>query len=232
TETERNDHIYSSYALKKLLQCGFDKARCLDALKGNGGDLGAALESLLCNCCKLSQIGKKNPAYSKKKFQEAVEQRKDEVMALEAIYGDAFTEVISDSIWTIKLSLPFLLAAFKPQKSETYRHKTQSARKREIPRNACKLFLGGHCRFENKCIFSHVINDGESNTNGMKSTSEIGESNHELTDQSLPFILEIRFSDGSLYPFEPPVVAFYSTNELIPSVGCLNVTLQSFALPL
>ncbi|XP_068681408.1 putative ATP-dependent RNA helicase DHX57 isoform X2 [Montipora foliosa] len=226
TETERKDYIYSSYALKKLLQCGFDKTRCLDALKGNGGDLGAALESLLCNCCNLSQIGKKNPAYSEEKFQEAVEQRKDEVMALEAIYGDAFTEVISNSIWTIKLSLPFLLAAFKPQKSETSGHKTQSARKREIPTNICKFFMGGHCRFENKCRFSHVINDGESNSNGMKSTSEIGESNHELTDQSLPFILEIRFSDGSLYPFEPPVVAFYSTNELIPSVGCLNVTLR------
>ena len=64
-----------------------------------------------------------------------------------------------------------------------------------------------------------MINDDESNSNGMKSTSEI-------TDQSLPLILEIRFSDGSLYPFEPPVVAFYSTNELIPSVGCLNVTLR------
>ena len=227
SQFEIKDETYSSYAVKKLLQCGFEKGRCLVALSANNGDLGAALESLLCSCCKLGQIGKENPDYTEEKFKEAVLQRQEEVMALESIYGDAFTEVIADSIWTIKLSLPFLLEAFKPKMRGDNGCKNKTTKKRETSRKVCRFYLEGNCKFGDTCRFSHLKSDDK--TDSVDETTknlEIPTVNNETVDPSLPFILEVRFSKESLYPFESPVVAFYSTNELIPSSGCLNVTLR------
>ena len=227
SQFESKDEIFSSYAMKKLLQCGFEKERCLVALSENDGDLGAALESLLCSCCELNQIGKENPDYTDEKFKEAVLQRQEEVIALESIYGDAFAEVITDSIWTIKLSLPFLLEAFKPKKRGENGCKSRTTKKRETSREVCTFYLEGNCKFGDTCRFSHFKSDDETDSvNETMKNVEIPTMNNETVDPSLPFILEVRFSKESLYPFEPPVVVFYSTNELIPSSGCLNVTLR------
>ena len=70
TDAESEDDIYSSYAVKKLLQCGFEKKRCIDALRENDGDLGAALQLLLCSCCELNQLGKDNPDYTEERRSE------------------------------------------------------------------------------------------------------------------------------------------------------------------
>ena len=227
SQFETKDEIYSSYAVKKLLRCGFEKERCLVALSENDGDLGAALESLLCSCCELSQLGKENPHYTEEKFKEAVLQRQEEVMALESIYGDTFTEVIADSIWTIKLSLPFLLEAFKPKVRGDKGCKSKTTKKREMSRKLCRFYLEGNCKFGDTCRFSHLKSDDESDSvNETTKNLEIPTLNNETVDPSLPFILEVRFSKESLYPFEPPMVTFYSMHELIPSSGCLNVTLR------
>lgn len=222
---EADEEIYSSYAVKKLLQCGFEKKRCTDALKQNDGDLGAALESLLCNCCELNQLGKKNPVYSEEMFQEAAIQRQDEVMALESIYNEAFTEVIADSVWTIKFSLPFLLEEFKPNNSGGSK-KSKTAKKAEKAANVCRFFLQGYCKFGDKCRLSHDKPDKGTSSNETKSEPEVKNAITEGTDPSFPFHLEVRFCRGSLYPLEPPLVVFYSTHESIPSSGCLNVTLR------
>ena len=227
SQFEIKDEIYSSYAVKKLLQCGFKKGRCLVALSENDGDLGAALESLLCSCCELNQIGKENPDYTEEKFKEAVLQRQEKVMAFESIYGDAFTEVIADSIWTIKLSLPFPLEAFKPKMRVENGCKSKTTKKRESSREVCRFYLEGNCKFGDTCRFSHLKSDDETDSvNETTKNVEIPTMNNETVDPFLPFVLEVRFSKESLYPFEPPVVVFYSTNELIPSSGCLNVTLR------
>ncbi|KAK2567372.1 putative ATP-dependent RNA helicase DHX57 [Acropora cervicornis] len=225
SEAERKDQIYSSHAIKKLIQCGFERTRCLDALGASDGDLGAALESLLCNCCELENIGQQNMDYNETKFQEAIEHRQDEVLALESIYGDAFTEVIKDSIWTINLALPFLLDTYKPKDTTTPRHKNKPDDKKEIPRNVCRFFLKGICKFEGRCKFSHVSHNDRAYSKEMNSGSGKLEDGETPGDSS-SFVLEVRFPKRSLYPFEPPVVAFYSKNELIPSAGCLNVTLR------
>ena len=221
-QIEVDEEIYSSYAVKKLLQCGFEKKRCIEALKQNDGDLGAALEYLLCGCCGLNQLGKKNPAFSEEMFQEATVQRQEEAMALESIYNEAFTEVLADSVWTIKLALPFLQAEFELKNSRENKHKQKTTRKStEKAANACRFFQQGYCKFGDKCRLSHAKPDNEA-----KSESEVKDAINERSGQSFLFHLEVRFCKGSLYPFEPPLVVFYSTHESISPSGCLNVTLR------
>lgn len=221
-QIEVDEEIFSSFAVKKLLQCGFEKKRCIDALKQNDGDLGAALEYLLCGCCELIQLGKKNPAYSEEMFQEATVQRQEEAMALESIYNEAFTEVLADSVWTITLALPFLHAEFELKNSTENIRKQKTTRKStEKAGNTCRFFQQGYCKFGDKCRLSHAKSD-----NATNSEPEVKDAINERSGPSPLFHLEVRFCKGSLYPFEPPLVVFYSSHELISPSGCLNVTLR------
>ena len=228
-QIEVDEETYSSYAVKKLLQCGFEKKRSIDALKKNNGDLGAALEYLLCGCCELNQLGKKNPAYSEETFQEAIVQRQEEAMALESIYNEAFTEVLADSVWTIKLELPFLQAEFELKNSKQNVPKQKTTRKStEKAANACRFFQQGYCKFGDKCRLSHAKPGNETSSNETKNDSEVKDVTcmNERIGPSFLFHLEVRFCKGSLYPFEPPLVVFYSTHESVSPSGCLNVTLR------
>ena len=221
-QIEVDEEIYSSYAVNKLLQCGFEKKRCIDSLKQNDGDLGAALEYLLCGCCELSQLGKKNPAYSEEMFQEATVQRQEEAMALESIYNEAFTEVLADSVWTIKLELPFLQVELELKNSGKKLRKKTTRKSTEKAANVCRFFQLGYCKFGDKCRLTHAKSDKETSSNGTKSELEV----KDVTNESFLFHLEVRFCKGSLYPFEPPLVVFYSSHESVSQSGCLNVTLR------
>lgn len=224
---EVDEEIYSSYAVDKLLHCGFEKKRCIDALKQNDGDLGAALEYLLCGCCDLSQLGKKNPAYSEETFQEATVQRQEEAMALESIYNEAFTEVLADSVWTIKLELPFLQAEFEPKNTgKKLRRQKTASKSTEKAADVCRFFQKGYCKFGDKCRLTHGKSDNETSSNGTNSEPEVKDITNERTGPSFLFHLEVRFCKGSLYPFEPPLVVFYSSHESVSPSGCLNVTLR------
>ena len=227
-QIEVDEEIYSSYAVRKLLQCGFEKKRCIDSLKQNNGDLGAALEYLLCSCCELSQLGKKNPAYSEETFQEAIVQRQEEAMALESIYNEAFTEVLADSVWTIKLELPFLLAEFELKNRENACKQKTTRKTMEKAANTCRFFQQGYCKFGDKCRLRHAKSGNGTSSNETKSEAEVKDVKcmNERTGPSFLFHLEVRFCKGSLYPFEPPLVVFYSTHESISQSGCLNVTLR------
>ena len=226
-ELEIDDEIYSSYAVKKLLKCGFEKMRCVEALKQNDSDLGAALQSLLCSCCGLSCLGRENPDYSDERFQEASVQRQEEAMALESIYNEAFSEVIADTVWTINFSLPFLLDKFKPNSSGKNTRKSKANKKVETSANICRFFLQGYCKFGDRCRLKHIASDeGTSSNKTTNNSDDKRDTISETANPCFPFHLEIRFCKGSLYPFEPPMVVFYSTHESVPSSGCLNVTLR------
>ena len=225
-QAEKCEEEFSCYAMKKLLQCGFEKNRCMEALRGNDGDVGLALESLLRCCCALTSLGKENPSYSAERAQEAALQRQEEALALESIYDETFSEVITDRVWTINLSLPFVLDAFQPKRiGDTNKEQSGNPKNKscKTPENVCKYFLQGHCKFGDKCRLSHSL--------PVKSTSLCEtDAKQETSERTVwkidpfPFHLEVRFCRESLYPFEPPMIAFYSTCELIPSPGCLNVT--------
>ena len=225
-ESQIDEEIYSSHAVKKLQQCGFERIRCTEALKESEGDLGAALEFLICSCCGLSCLGKTNPDYSDEKFQEASSHRQEEAVALESIYNDAFTEVIADNVWTIKLSLPFLLDKFKHESRKENSGKSKAGKKAETAADICRFFLQGYCKFGDKCRLKHILCEEGTSSKEAMNKSERKNKSLESEDLSFPFHLEVRFCKGSLYPFEPPMVVFYSTHESVPSSGCLNVTLR------
>lgn len=207
---------YNPYAVKKLLQCGFERKRCLDALQRCDGDVGMALEELLCGCSGQSSLGKSNPDYSAKKFEDAKLQRAEELVALQSIYEDTFTEAIPDTVWVIKFDLPYLKDEFKPK---VVKEKLRKKKPVKIPANMCKFFVRGYCRFGDKCRMVHNIKESDIDENQVP----------DLTEGSTEdFQLEVRFPEGSLYPFEPPLVAFYCTNTTVnvPPAGCLNMTLR------
>ena len=149
-------------------------------------------------------------------------------MALASIYEETFSEVIPDCVWNIKLSLPFLQEAFKPKKeAQNKYYKSKTDKRTEIPENVCRFFLKGFCRFGDKCRLSHIVPDRKTNSIDTRDDiPEVKSADNIVTDLSFQFNLEVRFPKDSLYPFEPPMVAFYSTHELIPSAGCLNVTIK------
>ena len=155
-------------------------------------------------------------------FQEATVQRQEEAMALESIYNEAFTEVLADSVWTITLALPFLHAEFELKNSTENIRKQKTTRKStEKAGNTCRFFQQGYCKFGDKCRLSHAKSD-----NATNSEPEVKDAINERSGPSPLFHLEVRFCKGSLYPFEPPLVVFYSSHELISPSGCLNVTLR------
>lgn len=82
-------------------------------------------------------------------------------------------------------------------------------------KEVCKLFLKGPCRFGAKCKFSHEINV-EPATNYIENT-ESTKVNYEL---------EVRFSEDTVYPYQPPIVFFKTetATSIIPDLTCLRIT--------
>lgn len=206
------------FALKKLIQCGFEKKRCLSSLANSDHDLGVALEHLLQSCCKIENIGLNNPEYNLQTFEEAKQQRSEEAIALESIYGEIFSEAIIDRLWTLKIpDMQFLEEEFEPSKKAPSREGKKPKKNITLPKNTCKFFLKGNCKFGLKCKMRHVDIESE----------ELPEDKHlKAQEKEVVFYLEVRFPEGSLYPFEPPLVAFYNTSEIIPPHVSLNITMK------
>ena len=209
-EADIGDH--SPYAVKKLLHCGFEKKRCLAALDCCNGDVGLALEQLLSGCSGQSSLGKASPFYDAEKLEDAKLQRAEEILALQSIYEDRFSETIPDSVWVMKFDLPFLKHELKPK---VVKEKISMKKPVKLPANVCKFYVRGHCRFGDKCRMVHEL---------KKESPPV----EEIPDTPMEFLLEIRFPEGSMYPFEPPLVAFYCSDYTLstPFMGFLNVALR------
>ncbi|XP_057198416.1 putative ATP-dependent RNA helicase DHX57 isoform X2 [Triplophysa rosa] len=215
--------VISLFALGTLCRYGFDRERSRQALEvGTGkecgrGDVGATLELLLCRMFT-ERFGSSalSPQTSDRPSQEeCVALRQEEALALTAIYGERFCERISSRVWTISLDLVWLEER-RSKISDSAHHKERS-RSDQI----CKFYLkGAGCKFGNRCKFKHQRQTESSTSRGSSGPSRPG-----FNSVDPPFYqLEIRFQPGSFYPFQPPFVAFSTTDESLSGAGRLSVT--------
>ena len=143
-------------------------------------------------------------------WEDIVEQRNEEKMALESIYGDKFSERIANKVWTISLDIPKL--------SELARDQTAGLRQREseqrkiMDESVCRHYLKGRCRFGESCRFKHQAIYKQTNAPVKEDVCDF------------QYQLEIRFPPYNSYPLEVPFVAFQSTNTLLSPHVALNVT--------
>jgi ATP-dependent RNA helicase DHX57 len=178
-------------------------------LKQTDGDIGASLELLLT---KISEKYTKTECEEEASMEEVQEQRQEEMLALESIYEDAFKEKIANKVWGIKLELPTL--------NDVIQKKDEAAKKKALDnlpvdnREVCRFFMRGHCKFGHRnCRYKHVI---EKETIPQAVLTE--------SDTDTMYEIEVRFPNDNMYPFQCPLVAFYSTNDKLPSHICLNMS--------
>lgn len=132
---------------------------------------------------------------------ELLEQRTDEKSSLESIYGNAFSEKVKNSVWIISLKLNYLINRFHNKNNVTKKAiNSDTVKKKE----KCKGFLRGHCRYGNKCRYSHEEAKVEKNINAHI--------------EDFDFELEIRFPNNTTYPFEPPLIFLKSRAVIAPLV--------------
>ena len=188
---------------------GFHKTRCIEALQVCDGDIGLALEYLLSECFHLTTKFGENTDTDNGEYSDILEQRKDEMTALEAIYEDRFIERVANKVWILKFSLPVLDKIIRPVR-ENVEDRSQGGK------DVCKFYSRGFCKFGRRCRQSHSLPKSD-----ILEDKTVGDSGSELN-----YEVEIRFPAGNMYPKEPPYIAFSSTSTFLPHHVCLNITKQ------
>ncbi|KAG8123113.1 hypothetical protein E2320_018549 [Naja naja] len=194
----------SSFAVHKLSRYGFDSEHCQAVLKSYNGNIGASLEHLL-----LQKVWKRmqlTEASVQANIKDCFEQRQEEALALRSICGDKFVERIQNRVWTITLELTYLTNILsKTKQGNSITSNIVNTNSQGI----CKYYLRGDCKFGSRCKFKHETSHNE------KSLPPIREDAH-LKLNGPVYELEVRFPEDNKYPYQPPLVAFYSTNENLP----------------
>lgn len=150
---------------------------------------------------------------------ELMEMRNDERAVLESIYDTSF-KVKDNDVWCVKLSLDYLMKMYEKKNVDVPKTKTNVNYNNNFktkPKEVCKLFLKGPCRFGAKCKFLHEIKNESSKP--MSNTNS-------LENNKIDYELEIRFPDETAYPYQPPLLFFKSENptNIIPELTCLRIT--------
>ncbi|XP_038072636.1 putative ATP-dependent RNA helicase DHX57 [Patiria miniata] len=220
-ENESQEELVNKYALLKLLKYGFHRDHCLAALEETNGDVGQALDHLLQECFHFSPKHKHKRKRTKSQgggetdgqMQEALQQREEEAMALSSIYQEDFDERIPNRVWVMNFDLPHVTDHFVEKARSLQNRKQQMVDRSLSSVGLCRFYQQGHCRFGSKCKFWHK-REGHS------------KSYQELCDNAdaQVYQLEIRFPEGNLYPMEPPLVAFLTSNPDFPIGKSLNIS--------
>ncbi|XP_034283369.1 putative ATP-dependent RNA helicase DHX57 [Pantherophis guttatus] len=198
----------SSFAVHKLSRYGFDSEQCRAVLKSYNGNIGASLEHLLMQCFteKFGKGVQLTEASVQANIKDCFEQRQEEALALRSICGDKFVERIQNRVWIITLELAYLTNILsKTKQGNSITSNIVNTNSQGI----CKYYLRGDCKFGSRCKFKHETSHNE------KSLPPIREDAH-LKLNAPVYELEVRFPEDNKYPYQPPLVAFYSTNENLP----------------
>ncbi|XP_028844467.1 putative ATP-dependent RNA helicase DHX57 [Denticeps clupeoides] len=215
--------VATLFALGTLCRYGFDRERSHLVLETGSGDVGETLELLLYQLFS-ERYGDKALAPTVVPSPvpgDCASLRQEEALALTAIYGERFCQRITDRVWTIDLQLDWLLSAGKRTNSKP--KQTSSATQ------VCKFYLkGSGCKFGSRCRFKHQLPGEDKVPPDLQGPSQPGFSSTE----ALVYQLEVRFPSGSLYPFQPPLVAFSTNDPSLPGAGRLTLTEFLFGLSL
>uniref|UniRef100_A0A0P6K381 Putative ATP-dependent RNA helicase DHX57 n=1 Tax=Heterocephalus glaber TaxID=10181 RepID=A0A0P6K381_HETGA len=212
------EFLVSPFAAQRLSRYGFNIEHCQAALRICDGDLGAALEHLLTQCFS-ETFGEKvkiSKAAGRISLYECVEQRQEEALALKSICGEKFMERIQNRVWTIGLELEYLTSKFCKSKQK------ESKNVQDTSFETCKFYLKGNCKFGSRCKFKHEVPPNQI----VGRAEKIVDDSHLNANEGVSFLyeLEIRFPKDHKYPYQAPLVAFYSTNENLPLACRLHIS--------
>ncbi|PNI47870.1 DHX57 isoform 4 [Pan troglodytes] len=209
----------SPFAVQKLSRYGFNTERCQAVLRMCDGDVGASLEHLLTQCFSetFGERMKISEAVNQISLDECMEQRQEEAFALKSICGEKFIERIQNRVWTIGLELEYLTSRFRKSKPK---ESTKNVQENSL--EICKFYLKGNCKFGSKCRFKHEVPPNQ--IVGRIERSVDDSHLNAIEDASFLYELEIRFSKDHKYPYQAPLVAFYSTNENLPLACRLHIS--------
>ncbi|KAJ8248547.1 hypothetical protein GJAV_G00243170 [Gymnothorax javanicus] len=211
----------SLFAVGWLSRYGFDRERSRQALGSCGWEVGVTLERLLQEVfreCFGERVG--SAELQGVSAEECLSQRREEAMALSAIFGKRFTERIADRVWTVSVDLSEVLGPEpgKPTHAPT-RAQNQNRTQAQL-KDVCRFYLkGAGCRFGEKCRFKHQLPPDSQPRPGSPTPSQPGISSSAPPE----YELEVRFPPGSRYPLEPPLVALSSTDPRLGGAGRLCV---------
>ncbi|KAL2083418.1 hypothetical protein ACEWY4_021191 [Coilia grayii] len=232
-EEERDAHspepVASLFALGTLSRYGFDRERSRRVFEAGPGEVGGTLELLLqqlisdrYGSASLSPVIPDPPS-----LQDCQSLRQEEALALTAIYGDRFCQRITDRVWTVDLQLDWLLSMGREQNpaKSTSQGKQGAGSSAQI----CKYYLkGAGCKFGERCRFKHQLQDEERPLHDPLGGTQAGFSSVEAP----LYQLEVRFTSGSRYPHQAPLVAFCTNDATLSGAGRLSLTEYLFGLSL
>ncbi|XP_053608601.1 putative ATP-dependent RNA helicase DHX57 isoform X2 [Plodia interpunctella] len=208
-DIESSEARLRAFALAKLEKYNFHKPHCAEALEMAAENVDKALELLFYKYFKVNSQEKPQDVPSPA---ELIEMRTDEKAVLESIYESNF-RIKEHNVWSVKINLDYLTKTYENKKVEvkkSYNYKPKSKEK-----ELCKLYLRGPCRFGAKCKFLH-----ENNVEDTPKESEMKEC------EKIMYELEIRFTEDTVYPYEPPLLFFKTETptKTIPELTCLRIT--------
>ncbi|XP_062529594.1 putative ATP-dependent RNA helicase DHX57 isoform X1 [Bombyx mori] len=200
-----------SFALSKLEKYHFHKAHCAEALEIAAESVEKSLEILFYKYFKIDPEDKPENALSNSELEEM---RMDEKAVLESIYDTSFKTKDAD-VWVVKLDLDYLTKLYANKVDAPKKKTNINYNNKGKPKEMCKLILKGHCRFGDKCKFSHEIN-----------TEKTQPDTENTGTQKITYELEVRFPKDTLYPYQPPLLFFKTENrtDTIPDLTCLKIT--------
>lgn len=224
TISEPEDRL-RRFAITKLENYGFATTHCVEALDNCDWDTDEALYLLFRKYMKIPDEQKLAESYPPEGItkNELIEIREDEKSALESIYDKSFEEKERYQVWNLKFKLDFLLI-YSPSEKKRLKNEQQLKIQDEKPsinnnskKEKCRNFSkDGKCKFGLKCRFSHVISENRN--------ANIDHSKKKQDDDEIWFILEIRFSPDTKYPYEAPFIYLKTTCHDIPNEILLKIS--------